>query len=161
MMDKTRADFAVVNSGGVRDSLPAGTITYKDILQVQPFGNTLCTLKLTGHEVLQYLSVVAAMGPGAGGFAHLSGVELITANGVLLQARIGGAFVDTAKSYTMAINSFMAVGGDGYPVFTAHPGFINTGFVDADVLRSYIASHSPLQVARYAPGSSLTASPIQ
>jgi 5'-nucleotidase/UDP-sugar diphosphatase len=161
MMDKTRADFAVVNSGGVRDSLPAGTITYKDILQVQPFGNTLCTLRLTGHEVLEYLSAVATMNPGAGGFAHLSGVELITANGVLLQARIGGAFVDTARIYSMVINSFMAVGGDGYPVFTAHPGFINTGFVDADVLRSYIATHSPLQVARYAPGSGLTASPIQ
>ena len=161
MMDKTRADFAVVNSGGVRDSLPNGAITYKDILQVQPFGNTLCTLKLTGREVLEYLSVAAKMTPGAGGFAHLSGVELIMANGALLQARIGGAFVDTAKSYTMAINSFMAVGGDGYPVFSAHPNFVNTGFVDADVLRGYIASHSPLRVARYAPGGDLTASPIQ
>jgi 5'-nucleotidase/UDP-sugar diphosphatase len=48
MMEKTRADFAVVNSGGIRDSLPAGNLTYKDILQVQPFGNTLCTLTLTG-----------------------------------------------------------------------------------------------------------------
>jgi hypothetical protein len=40
MMDKTRADFAVVNSGGVRESLPAGKLTYKDVLKVQPFGNT-------------------------------------------------------------------------------------------------------------------------
>ena len=161
LMDKTHADFAVVNSGGVRDSLPAGNITYKDILQVQPFGNTLCTLRLTGREVLDYLTVAAKMNPGAGGFAHLSGVELITANGVLLQARIGGAFVDAAKSYTMVINSFMAAGGDGYPVFTAHPSLSNTGFVDAEVLRSYIASHSPLQVTRFAPGGGLTASPIQ
>ena len=161
MMEKTRADFAVVNSGGIRDSMPAGTITYKDILQVQPFGNTLCTLRLTGREVLDYLTVVYKMNPGAGGFAHLSGVELTTANGTLLQARIGGAFVETNQIYTMVINSFMAVGGDGYPVFTAHPGFVNTGFVDADVLRSYIAAHSPLQVERYAPGSGLTATPIQ
>ena len=161
MVKKTRADFAVVNSGGVRDSLPAGTITYKDILQVQPFGNTLCTIKLTGREVLDYLGVTTKMNPGAGGFAHLTGVELITANGALLQARIGGAFVESTKSYTMAINSFMAAGGDGYPVITAHPGFVNTGFVDAEVLRGYIAAHSPLQVQRYAPGTELVASPIQ
>jgi 5'-nucleotidase/UDP-sugar diphosphatase len=160
MVEKTRADFAVVNSGGIRDSLPAGTITYKDILQVQPFGNTLCTLALSGREVLDYLAVAAKMNPGAGGFAHLSGVELISANGVLLQARIGGAFVDPAKSYRMVINSFMAAGGDGYPVLTAHPGFVNTGFVDAEALRAYIALHSPLQVAHFAPGGSLTASPI-
>ena len=43
-MDKTRADFAVVNAGGVRDSLSAGKITYKDVLKVQPFGNTIGTL---------------------------------------------------------------------------------------------------------------------
>ena len=161
MMEKTHADFAVLNAGGVRDSLPAGAITYKDILQVQPFGNTLCTITLSGREVLDYLSVSYKMSPGAGGFAHLSGVELITANGVMLQARIGGAFVDTDKRYTMVINSFMAVGGDGYPVFTGHPGFVNTGFVDAEALRGYIALHSPLQIERYAPGTNLTASPIQ
>jgi 5'-nucleotidase/UDP-sugar diphosphatase len=160
MMEKTRADFAVVNSGGIRDSMPAGTLTYKDILQVQPFGNTLCTLRLTGREALDYLSQAAKMTPGAGGFAHLSGVELIPANGSLLQARVGDALVEPARSYTMVINSFMAVGGDGYPVVTAHPGFVNTGFVDADVLRGYIARHSPLAVQRYAPGSALAARPI-
>jgi 5'-nucleotidase/UDP-sugar diphosphatase len=91
----------------------------------------------------------------------LSGVELITANGVLLQARIGGAFVESAKTYTMAFNSFTAAGGDGYPVRTAHPGFVNTGFVDAEVLRGYIAAYSPLQVQHYAPSAPLAASPIQ
>ena len=160
MMEKAQADFAVVNSGGVRDSLPAGTITYKDILQVQPFGNTLCTLALSGREVLDYLTVAYKMNPGAGGFAQLSGVELITASGALLQARIGGAFVDAAKRYTMVINSFMAAGGDGYPVVTAYPGFVNTGFVDAEVLRGYIALNSPLRVADYAPGNGITASPV-
>ena len=76
-MHKTRSDFAVVNSGGIRDSIQAGTVTYKDVLKVQPFGNTLATLNLTGTEVLAYLNAAARMTPGAGGFAHLSGVELI------------------------------------------------------------------------------------
>jgi 5'-nucleotidase/UDP-sugar diphosphatase len=161
MMEKTRADFAVVNSGGIRDSLPAGTLTYKDVLQVQPFGNTLCTLTLKGREVLDFLAIVAKMNPGAGGYAHLSGVELIIGDGAPLQARVRGAFVDPAKTYTMVINSFTAAGGDGYPVLTGHPGFVNTGFVDADVLRAYISAHSPLMVQRYAPGAPLVVSPTQ
>ncbi len=53
----------------------------------------------------------------------------------------------------MVINNFMAVGGDGYPNMTAHPGYVNTGFVDADVLRAFIAANSPLHTARFAPGS--------
>lgn len=156
MMDKTRSDFAVVNSGGIRDSLPAGPITYKDILKVQPFGNTLATLTLTGREVLDYLQVAARMSPGAGGFPHFSGVAVSTASGTITQVRIRGATLDPAKTYQMVINNFMAVGGDGYPVMTAHASYVDTGFVDADVLRGFIAAHSPLQASRYAPVLSAT-----
>ena len=38
---------------------------------------------------------------------------------------------------------------------TGHPSYVNTGFVDADVLRGFIADHSPLQVARFEPGNSV------
>jgi 5'-nucleotidase/UDP-sugar diphosphatase len=161
MMDKTRADFAVVNSGGIRDSLPAGIISYKDVLKVQPFGNTLATLSLSGREVLDYLQAAARMSPGAGGFPHLSGVELVVAGGTLVQARVGGMFVDPNKTYHMVINNFIATGGDGYPVIRNHASYVDTGFVDADVLRAYIAAHSPLQASRFAPADSLTATPIQ
>ena len=161
MMERTRSDFAVVNSGGVRDSLPAGVITYKDILKVQPFGNTLVTLRLSGSEVMQYLQTVVKMSPGSGGFAQLSGVVPVMASGKLVHARIGGAFVDPAKTYQMVISKFMAVGGDGYPKMAGHASYTDTGFVDADVLRGFISSHSPLQAARFEPRRSLEATPIQ
>lgn len=156
MMDKTHADFAIVNSGGLRESLPGGPITYKDVLKVQPFGNTLITVELTGREVLDYLQVAAKMGPGAGGFPHYSGIEPILAGDSVVQARIAGAFVNPARTYRMVINNFMAVGGDGYPKMTSHPSYVNTGFVDAEVLRAYIVAHSPLQAARFAPPQPLT-----
>ena len=161
MMERTHSDFAVVNSGGVRDSLPAGVITYKDILKAQPFGNTLVTLRLSGSEVMHYLQTVVTMSPGSGGFAQLSGVIPVMASGRLVQARISGAFVDPAKSYQMVISKFMAVGGDGYPKMAGHASYTDTGFVDADVLRGFISSHSPLQAARFEPGQSLEATPIQ
>lgn len=78
------------------------------------------------------------------------------ASGQVLQARIKGAFVNPDQTYQMVINKFMAVGGDGYPKMTAHASYVDTGFVDAEVLRAYIVAHSPLQAANYAPPKGLT-----
>ena len=159
MAEKTHSDFAVVNSGGIRDSLPAGTITYKDILKVQPFGNTLATLKLTGVEVTNFLNIAAGMSQGAGGFPHFFGLDLVITAGKVSQVRIQGAPLAPTQTYQMVINNFVAVGGDGYPNLTAHASYVNTGFLDAEVLRDFIATHSPVQTARFAPGSHVIYTP--
>ena len=38
----------------------------------------------------------------------------------------------------MATLNFNGIGGDGYPKIDSHPGYVNTGFVDAEVLKGYI-----------------------
>jgi 5'-nucleotidase/UDP-sugar diphosphatase len=53
----------------------------------------------------------------------------------------------------MAINSYIASGGDTYPVVNKHAGFINSGFVDADVLKEYIQINSPLSAAAHDKGN--------
>lgn len=156
MMDKVKADFAVSNSGGIRDSLPAGAINYRDVLKVYPFGSTLAYVDLNGQEALDYLKAAARMTPGAGAFGQFAGVKLRIVGGELRQALIGGQPIDPAKTYRMAINSFIAAGGDGYPLMNKHPGFVNTGFVDAEMLREYIAAHSPIDAGAYAPGDAVT-----
>ncbi|MCP1290625.1 bifunctional UDP-sugar hydrolase/5'-nucleotidase UshA [Chromobacterium sp. S0633] len=156
MMDKVKADFAVSNSGGIRDSLPAGAINYRDVLKVFPFGSTLAYVDLDGREALDYLKAAARMTPGAGAFGQFAGVKLSIVGGELRQALIGGQPIDPAKTYRMAINSFIAAGGDGYPLMNKHPGFVNTGFVDAEMLREYIAAHSPIDAGAYAPGDAVT-----
>ena len=155
MIDRTRADFSVVNSGGVRDSIKAGAITYKDVLKVQPFANSVCTVDLSGKEVLDYLNAAAKMSPGSGAFPQFAGVELEITGGVVGNVRIGGAALDAAKTYRLALNNFQAAGGDGYPKLTGHPSFVNTGFVDAEVLRAFITANSPLSAARYEPGGAV------
>ncbi|WP_043591550.1 bifunctional UDP-sugar hydrolase/5'-nucleotidase UshA [Chromobacterium haemolyticum] len=156
MMDKVKADFAVSNSGGIRDSLPAGAINYRDVLKVFPFGSTLAYVDLNGQEALDYLKAAASMTPGAGAFGQFAGVKLRIVGGQLQQALIGGQPIDPSKTYRMAINSFIAAGGDGYPVMNKHPGYVNTGFVDAEMLREYIAAHSPIDAAAYSPGDAVT-----
>jgi 5'-nucleotidase / UDP-sugar diphosphatase len=155
MMDKTRADFAVVNSGGVRDSIAAGKITYKDVLKVQPFGNTVTTVDLTGTEAMDYLNAAAQMSVGSGAFPQFAGIKLVIDGGKVASASIKGMAIDPSKTYRMAINNFQAAGGDGYPKLIAHPSFVNSGFVDADVLRAYIVANSPLKAADFEPGDAV------
>jgi 5'-nucleotidase/UDP-sugar diphosphatase len=155
MMDRTKADLAIVNAGGVRESIAAGAITYKDVLKVHPFGNTACTVDLTGSELLDYLNVVLKMSPGSGAFPQFAGVSLEVVGGLATNVHVGGAPLGGSTSYKMAINNFQASGGDGYPKLTSHPSFVNTGFVDADILRTFIAANSPLNAAKFDPASAV------
>lgn len=152
MRDRTGADVALMNSGGVRDSLPEGRITYRDVLKVQPFGNQVTVVRLTGAELLAYLEAAARMTPGSGAFPQTAGVQMRIEGGQLKEARVNGQPIEPQREYRLAVNNFTATGGDGYPKLAAHPGYLNTGFVDAEVLRAYIASRSPLKAADYAPG---------
>ncbi len=151
MMEKTHADFAMVNAGGVRDSLPAGKLSYKDILKVHPFGNTIVLVELSGAEIADYLAAAARMSPGSGAFPQFAGIELLVTKGVVASAKIKGMAIDRTKTYRMAVNNFVAAGGDGYPKLTNHPSYVDTGFVDADVLREFVSARSPLRASDFAP----------
>ena len=74
IMEKTGADAAVMNSGGIRAGLAAGPIAYKDVLTVKPFGSTVCTVDMTGAELAEYLRLMASLPSGSGGFAQYGGV---------------------------------------------------------------------------------------
>ncbi|PKN43147.1 MAG: bifunctional UDP-sugar hydrolase/5'-nucleotidase [Deltaproteobacteria bacterium HGW-Deltaproteobacteria-18] len=150
LMEKTGADAAVMNSGGIRAGLPSGPITYRDVLTVKPFGNTICTVDMTGEELAGYLGQVAAFAPGSGAFAQFGGVRFVLRAGSAKDVFVAGEPLDAGRVYTVAMESYLAGGGDGYPVVKGWQGFVDTGFVDADVLREYIARHSPLDPADYA-----------
>ncbi len=155
LIERTKADFAVINAGGVRDSLSAGKLTYKDVLKVQPFGNTTAVVDLTGQEVMDYLNAVAKMTAGSGAFPQFAGINLVIAGGQVESATVRGAPLDLGKTYRMVINNFIAAGGDGYPKLTAHKSYVDTGYVDADVLRAYITARSPLKAAEFEPGNAV------
>jgi len=140
MKEKAQADFAIMNSGGVRDSIAAGKITYKDVLKVQPFGNTLVYVDMNGKEVLDLLRTAAKMSPGSGAFPQFAGVKLVIEGSDVKQAQIGGKDIDPAKTYRVALNNFTAAGGDGYPKLSTHKGYVNTGYADADVLKAFISA---------------------
>ena len=150
-MARTQADFAVMSGGGIRDSIEPGDITYKDVLKVQPFGNTVVYVDMTGKEVTEYLTAVAQMKPDSGAYPQFAKVSFTAQGGTLRDLKINGAPVDAAKTYRMATLSFNATGGDGYPHIDSKPGYVNTGFVDAEVLKQYIQQSSPLDAGTLEP----------
>lgn len=150
-MARTGADLAVMSGGGVRDSIEAGDITYKDVLKVQPFGNTVAYVNLTGKELLDYLTAVAQMKPDSGAYPQFANVSFVAKGGQLSDVKIKGEPLDEAKSYRLATLSFNATGGDGYPRLDDKAGYVNTGFIDAEVLKEFIQNNSPLDVNAYEP----------
>lgn len=162
-MAATQADFAVISGGGIRASLAAGELRWRDLLQVQPFGNQVVSVTLSGEEVQQYLAKVANIKADSGGFAQFSQVSLVADGNSVSEVKINGEPLQKAKTYRLATNSFNASGGDGYPVLDNHSGFRNSGLRDAEVLRDYVSRHSPLKLAEYAPPAvvHLTAAQVQ
>lgn len=150
-LERAGADFAIMSGGGVRDSIESGDITYKDVLKVQPFANTLVYVDMKGSDVEKYLAVAANKKVDSGAYAQFLNVSL-TADGQGVQnVKIKGEPLQADKVYRMATLNFNAMGGDGYPRLDNLPGYVNTGFVDAEVLKQYIEKHSPLDAEAYAP----------
>ena len=148
---RTNADFGVMSGGGIRDSIEGGDITYKNVLKVQPFGNVVVYADLSGQEVIDYLTAVAQMKPDSGAYPQFANVSFTAKDGKLNDLKIKGEAVDPAKKYRIATLSFNATGGDGYPRLDDKPGYVNTGFIDAEVLKQFIQQNSPLDANAYEP----------
>jgi len=148
-MERTKADFAVMNSGGVRDSIEAGDITYKYVLTVQPFPNIVSYIDMKGANVLDYLNVVATNPVDSGAYVQFYGIGMTIENGEVSNVKIGGKALDKNKVYRFSIPSFSASGGDGYPKIDDKAGFVNTGFVDAEVLKELLEKNSPIDVKAF------------
>lgn len=148
--NKVTADFGVMNSGGVRASIQAGDITYRDVLTVQPFGNMVTLNEMTGAQVAEYLGAVASIQVGSGGYAQITGVKMTidcaakTAN----ISEINGKDFSQSATYKFTVPSFNAAGGDGYPKLESP---IQTGFVDADLLYSFLKEKQAIVAADYNP----------
>jgi 2',3'-cyclic-nucleotide 2'-phosphodiesterase (5'-nucleotidase family) len=154
-------DLAITNSGGLRDALtcpaagggsgfcppstpPPFPITRGQVLAVLPFGNVVATTFVNGDEVKAFLENGVSAMPGANGrFAQVSGLCFtyeITApvgsrvTSIVRAAADGSCTTEPvlpSSTYTLAINDFMMVGGDGYP----NVAFKSTtrNLMDADV----------------------------
>jgi 5'-nucleotidase len=153
--DTGDAQIAFMNPGGVRAPLTfanstggeaPGQVTFSEIFTVQPFGNSLVTMTLTGAQIDTLLEqqwinqpFPRIMLPSAN-FAYTWSQSAPVGSRVdPASIRISGVPVDPTATYRVTVNSFMAEGGDNFVVLrdgTARVG----GAVDLDALEGYFAA---------------------
>ena len=150
-----QAVAAFMNPGGVRASFPSGPISYGAAFAVQPFGNNLTTITLTGAQLYEMLrrqwcdqtttagkKVLAPSNSVRYTYSSalaITGQSCAVAQNPVTSFTIGGQPVanNATQSYRITVNSFLADGGDGFPVLregTNRQG----GIVDTDALEQYI-----------------------
>ena len=155
------AVIAFMNPGGIRADLtyagsPAGegdgNVTYGESFTVQPFGNNLVTVTMTGAQIDALLEQ-QFVGCGqtsnrilqvSNGFTYSWSSSAPACNKVdPTSIKLNGVTLDPAGSYRVTMNSFLADGGDGFSTFTLGTDRLG-GAVDTDALEAYFAVFSPV-----------------
>ncbi|MBQ3662972.1 MAG: bifunctional metallophosphatase/5'-nucleotidase [Clostridia bacterium] len=159
--DQSGADVAMISGGGIRSSIPAGDITYNDILRVNPFGNEMYVIEATGQQILDALEWGARVIPGEnGGFLQVSGMSYeihsylenpctedengffagISGERRVQNVRIGDKPIDPEARYSVAgINYTLLNHGDGFTMFDGATVLKSRVKLDNQVLIDYIS----------------------
>ncbi|MCU7375552.1 5'-nucleotidase C-terminal domain-containing protein [Paucibacter sp. O1-1] len=145
------ARVAFMNPGGIRADLPfnppSGQVTYGDAFTVQPFGNSLVTMSLSGAQIKTLLETQFTGCNGqlaerilqvSQGFSYrYSSAQ--PCNARIDQMMLDGQPVSPAASYRVTVNSFLADGGDGFVVLREGTQRLG-GAVDTDAFEAYLQS---------------------
>lgn len=139
------AQIAFMNPGGIRSDLvpgEGGAVTFGDIYAVQPFGNTLVTMTLTGAQILALLDQQFANPNEPNVLAASAGFTMTLdpakpAGQRVISATLGGKPIDPDARYRVTVNSFIAGGGDGFTVLKGGTD-ATVGPLDLDAFETYL-----------------------
>jgi len=136
-----KADVAIMNNGGIRTELRAGVATYGSLLEIQPFGNTLYSLQMTGAQLRGLLEVMLS---GQGPNDHISGMMVKYDSTKPRGSRVvsvtmeNGEPLSDARMYSVVVNNFLLSGGEGYNAGARATSSTPLNIIDLDALISYL-----------------------
>jgi len=141
------AQFAFMNPGGIRADLSPGNLTFGALFTVQPFGNTLVKLDMTGAQITHVLEQ-QWLGQSSPKILQIAGFDYTwdpskPVGSRIVEIRLGGVPIDLTKSYVVTCNNFLATGGDGFTGFTAGLNQVG-GPVDLDAITEYVEQNTPI-----------------
>ncbi|WP_342042394.1 bifunctional 2',3'-cyclic-nucleotide 2'-phosphodiesterase/3'-nucleotidase [Bacillus sp. OTU2372] len=144
MRAATNTDFAFMNIGGIRDDIKdAGDITWGELFAIQPFGNDIVTMNITGEQVRTLLNQQFAADRNR--IMQISGLKYTWSDLLPLGQKVidiylpSGKKIDPNGTYSVTVNNFMADGGDGFVVLKQGTGR-TTWSSDLDAFVNYIKS---------------------
>jgi 5'-nucleotidase len=146
------AQVAFTNPGGIRAGLhasgPGGEVTYGDAYSIQPFGNSLVTMTLTGAQLKRLLEQqwrsadserARILQPSAGFTYRWDGRR---PRGSRVEAiRLDGQPVTSSDKVRVTVNSFLADGGDGFRVLRDGRDRVG-GPIDIDAFTDFLRDQS-------------------
>jgi 2',3'-cyclic-nucleotide 2'-phosphodiesterase (5'-nucleotidase family) len=136
-----KGDVAIMNNGGIRTELRAGDATYGSLFEIQPFGNVLYSLTMTGSQLRGLLE--AMLGKNAVD-DHVSGLTIKFDPAKPKGSRIvsvtmgDGTPLSDTKAYNVIVNDFLASGGEGYNAGGRASVSKPLNIVDLDALVDYL-----------------------
>lgn len=151
--ERVAADLAIMNGGAIRASLPEGNISYRDVLMVQPFGNVLSYVDLTGAELSDYLRKIAFHKPDTGAYTQFSADVSMTVNRTnqtVEHIKINDQPIVPTQTYRLALLNYVAQGGDNFPKLSNHPHYKESGLIDAEVLKTFLQQRKNIDAAEFA-----------
>jgi 5'-nucleotidase len=165
-----KTDFALINGGGIRDTLPAKTyvpgatntfnrpgtsttapydVLLGDAYTIFPFGNTVSVVNITGKNLWAALENGVSQYPSAGRWPQVAGIKFTVDVSKPAFSRIvsvtktdGTPIAADDKSYSVATVDYMVYGGDGYTQFDASKQVLKDLLVDVftDALKADAAA---------------------
>ncbi|NHC39235.1 bifunctional 2',3'-cyclic-nucleotide 2'-phosphodiesterase/3'-nucleotidase [Bacillus sp. MM2020_1] len=121
MRAKTGTQFAFMNIGGIRDEIKnAGNVTWGDLFAIQPFGNDVVSLKITGDQVRTLIN--QQFQADRYRIMQISGLKYTWSDKLPLGQKVidiylpNGSKIDPKVEYSVSVNNFMADGGDGFTI---------------------------------------------
>jgi 5'-nucleotidase len=150
--DATRSagqgDAAVMNNGGIRRSLRAGTATYGSLYEIMPFENSLYRFTVSGATLRAYLEKLVARRLST----HVSGVVVTYDSTAAMGSRVSsvrmsdGSVLRPDARYTLVLNDFLATGGEGLALSAGALKSEVLPTTDLDALVAYLRSRpQPVQ----------------
>jgi len=136
-----KGDVAIMNNGGIRTELRAGDATYGSLFEIQPFGNTLHALQMTGAQLRGLLETMLASGRPDD---HISGMTVTydstraSGSRIVSVTMADGQPLSDAPTYRVILNNFLLAGGEGYDAGARALSSAPIGKSDLDALIEYL-----------------------
>ena len=141
-------DFAVTNSGGLRQDIDTGSVTVGELISAFPFPNTIVQLEMKGSDMRAIFEHGAGL---TNGILQVSkGVEVVydeskPIGNRIVKCNIKGAPLDDNKTYKVLTSNFLADGGDSFLVFKKTLFYKNTGIEMLQAMIKYLKQFETYQ----------------
>jgi 2',3'-cyclic-nucleotide 2'-phosphodiesterase (5'-nucleotidase family) len=137
-----KGDVAIMNNGGIRTELRAGEATYGSLFEIQPFGNMLYSLTMTGAQLRGLVEAMLAKSVND----HVSGMTIKydpskpAGSRIVSVTMADGTPLSDTRTYNVIVNDFIATGGEGYNAGGRATASKPLNIVDLDALIGYLKS---------------------